>query len=435
MNKVVKNASWIIVGRIVQALLGVVVSMLTARYLGADNFGLINYASSVVAFVLPIMQLGLNDIYVREIVNNPEEEGKIVGTTYVLTFISALACIIGVVSFAFIANGREPLTIVVCALYSVSLIFKATEMIRYWFQAKYLAKYASIVSLIGYVSVTAYKIYLLATEKGIQWFAISNSVDFLLISVLLFIIYIKIGGQKPLFSWQIAKRMLRVSKYYIISELMVVVFAQTDKVMLKLMVNDAVTGYYSAAVACVSMSSFVFSAIIDSMRPSILEGKLLSQEKYERRIIYLYNVIIYLSLALSLFETIFAHWIIRILYGADYDPAIGILRIIVWYSSFSYYGGAKDVWILAEQKQKYLLWLNLSGALGNVLLNALWIPRFGAMGAAVASLCTQFFANIVMGFVIKELRYNNVLMIKSLHPGYFAEIVKMYCKKYNRKFS
>ena len=429
MNKVVKNASWIIAGRIVQALLGLIVSMLTARYLGASNFGLINYASSIVAFVVPVMQLGLNNVYVREIVNYPEEEGKIVGTIYILSFISSLACIVGVISFAFIANSQEPLTIMVCALYSISLIFRATELIRYWFQAKYLAKYASIISLVGYVTVSAYKIYLLATQKSIQWFAVSNSVDFLMISALLFVVYLKLGGQKPLFSWSVAKRMLGASKYYVLSELMVVVFAQTDKVMLKLMINDTVTGYYSAAVACISMTSFVFSAIIDSMRPSILEGKMLSQEKYERRVIYLYSIIIYLSLALSLFETVFAHWIIRILYGTSYDPAVDILRLIVWYSSFGYYGGAKDVWILAEQKQKYLIWLNLSGALGNVLLNTLWIPQFGAMGAAAASLCTQFFANIVMGFIIKELRPNNILLLKSLHPKYFIEITKSVLKK------
>ena len=117
------------------------------------------------------------------------------------------------------------------------------------------------------------------------------------------------------------------------------------------------------------------------------------------------------------------------MYGSSYDPAIGILRIIVWYSSFGYYGGAKDVWILAEQKQGYLIWLNLSGALGNIFLNALWIPQFGAMGAAVASLCTQFFVNVVMGFMIRELRPNNVLMLKSLHPKYFIEIVKIVLQK------
>lgn len=57
-NRVVKNASWIIGIQIVKSLLGLVISMLTARFLGPSNFGLINYAASIVAFVTPIMYLG-----------------------------------------------------------------------------------------------------------------------------------------------------------------------------------------------------------------------------------------------------------------------------------------------------------------------------------------------------------------------------------------
>ena len=72
MNKVAKNATWIIGCRIVQSVLALIINMLTARYLGPSNYGLITYASSIVAFVVPIMNLGLSNILVQEIVNNPE---------------------------------------------------------------------------------------------------------------------------------------------------------------------------------------------------------------------------------------------------------------------------------------------------------------------------------------------------------------------------
>ena len=64
-NKVVKNAKWIIVCKVVQSLLQLVIGMLCARYLGPSNYGLINYAASIVAFVLPIMQLGLQSTLVQ----------------------------------------------------------------------------------------------------------------------------------------------------------------------------------------------------------------------------------------------------------------------------------------------------------------------------------------------------------------------------------
>lgn len=49
-NKVTRNASWMIIGRIYQMSLSFVVSMLTARYLGPSNYGLVNYASSFTSF-------------------------------------------------------------------------------------------------------------------------------------------------------------------------------------------------------------------------------------------------------------------------------------------------------------------------------------------------------------------------------------------------
>jgi O-antigen/teichoic acid export membrane protein len=135
-NKVAKNGIWIISCKIAQSFLSIIVTMLTARYLGPSNFGLINYAASIVAFVMPIMQLGLNAILVQEIVNKPEKEGETIGTTLIMTQISAFLCIIGVSLFAFIANANEKITFIVCVLYSIQLIFYSIELIQYWFQAK-----------------------------------------------------------------------------------------------------------------------------------------------------------------------------------------------------------------------------------------------------------------------------------------------------------
>ena len=76
-NKVIKNATWIVVCRVIQAVLSLVVSMLTARYLGPSNYGIINYAAAVVAFVVPIMQLGFRNTLVNEFVKRPEKEGAV----------------------------------------------------------------------------------------------------------------------------------------------------------------------------------------------------------------------------------------------------------------------------------------------------------------------------------------------------------------------
>ena len=424
MNKVAKNATWIIVCKIAQSVFALIINMLTARYLGPSNFGLITYAASLVAFVLPLMQLGFSNILVQEFVNNPEREGETLGSAVVLSGFSSLLCIVGVTAFAAIANPNEPDTIIVCLLYSVILIFQATDLIQYWFQAKYLSKYTSIISLAAYLIVSAYKIFLLITSKSIYWFAVSNALDYALISLGSYFVYRRLRAQRIGFSLKLGKEMFSRSKHYILSSMMVTIFAQTDKIMIKLMIDEEATGYYGAAVACAGMTSFVFAAIIDSFRPSIFEAKIDSEELFEKRLAMLYSIIIYLSLLQSLVMTVLAPLFINILYGDAYSPAVGALQIVVWYTTFAYMGSVRNIWILAFNKQKYLWIINLMGAGANIILNAALIPFIGIYGASVASLITQFFTNVIVGYIIRPITPNNMIMIKGLNPKYLFEAIR-----------
>ncbi len=429
-SKALKNASWIIGCKIIQSLISLIIGMVTARYLGPSNYGVISYVSSVVAFALPIMQLGLNQTLVKEFVQNPEQEGRVLGTALVINILSSLVSIVGSISFVAIANAGEKETILVCALYSLMLVFQATEMTQYWFQSKLLSKYPSIASLISYVLVALYKIYLLVTQKNVVWFALSHVLECCLISVILMVVYGKLGNQKLSFSWQFGREMLSRSKYYIIPSLMVMVFQNTDRIMIKLMMGEAETGFYSAALTCIGISGFVFHAVIDSMRPVILEAKNKNHEHYEKRVTQLYSIVTSISLTQGIVMTVFSKPLVYLLYGDEYAQAASILAVAVWYVTFSYYGSVRNVWILAEGKQKYLLAINVSGAIANVLLNLALIPLWGGVGAAVASLVTQFFTNVIIGFIFKPIRRNNYLMLRSLHPKVLIDMLKTVLKRH-----
>ena len=380
LNRVVKNTSWIIVCKIVQSLLNLVVSMLTARYLGPSNFGLINYAASIVAFMVPLMQLGLRSTLVYEFIQRPDEEGKTLGTALLMNVLSALLCMASIAAFVTIANREEKTTIIVCILYSINLIFQALEMCQYWFQKNLLSKYTSLISLAAYVIVSIYKIYLLQTNKNMYWFAVAQAIDYCLIAVALLVAYKKNGGQRFSVSFKRGKEMLAKSKYYIISGMMVTMFAQTDRLMIKNMLGDAATGYYSAAVACAGVVSFVFVAIIDSMRPVILESNKQSVQAFELNISRLFSIVFYMSLMQCVAMTVLAKPIIWVLYGKDYLSSVNALRLVVWYVTYSYIGQVRNIWILAMRKQKYLWRINLIGVVLNLTLNFVFIPFGGILG-------------------------------------------------------
>lgn len=421
-NRVLKNATWIIACKIVQSILSFVIGTLTVRYLGPTNYGVITYVVSVISFLLPIMRLGLNNTLVKEFVINPNNEGEILGTALILNIISSFFCMVGAIAFVSIANAGERETIIVCALYSLVLLFQATEMTMYWFQSKLLSKYPSIATLIAYVVVAIYKVYLLITGKSVVWFAISYVLDYFLISIILLVIYKKLSNQKLSVNWNIGRQMLSRSKYYIIPSLMVIVFQHTDRIMLKLMDGDIETGLFSAAITCSGMTGFVFHAIADSARTVILEAKERTQELYERKVVQLYSIITAFALAQSICMTILAKPIIYLLYGKAYLSAVPILRLVVWYDTFGYYSAVRNIWILAEEKQKHLTKINVVGALANVVLNACLIPVLGGIGAAIASVVSQFFTNVMIGFIYKPLRRNNYLMLKGLNPKVMIDV-------------
>lgn len=422
-SKIFKNASWIIICRIFQSILSLLVTMLTARYLGPSNYGVINYAAAIVAFVAPIAQLGLGSIQVQELVDRAEEEGTIIGTTLCMSLASATMCTAGVIAFSTISNRDDVEVVIVCALYSIVLFFQSAELLQFWFQAKYLSKYSAVVSLVAFAVISAYKIFLLIKGLNVYWFAVSNSIDYIIISFALLILYKKLGGKKLQFSISVGKRMLAKSKYYIIANMMVVVFSQTDRIMLQQMLNSAATGLYSAAATCAGMVNFVYTAIIDSFRPMIFENHKHSSKAFQKSVTQLYAVIIYLSLCECIVVTFFAKFIIRLIYGAQYVEAASALMIVAWYTMFSYIGSVRNVWILAENKQKWIWKINLFGALANVVVNYFLIPIWGINGAAVASLVTQIFANVIISYLIKDIRESSRLMVKALNPKNIVSLV------------
>ena len=105
---------WIIGCKIAQAVIQLIIGMLTARYLGPANYGLVNYAASITAFATPFMQLGLQSTLVQEYIHAPQKNGEILGTSMAMSLISGAFSMLGVIGFALVANRGEPITIIVC---------------------------------------------------------------------------------------------------------------------------------------------------------------------------------------------------------------------------------------------------------------------------------------------------------------------------------
>ncbi len=413
-NKTVKNAGWLIGGRVIHVLLSFVVGLLSARYLGPGNFGLINYATAYATFFTSFCTLGINSVIVKNFIDNPAEEGETLGTTLVLRLASSVLSLCSIVGIVRLVDGNEPVTLAVVALYCLSLVFQVFDTFNYWFQSKLLSKYYAIATMISYIAASAYRIILLIQGKSVQWFAVANSVDYCIVACLLFLFYKLNGGPKLSFSVKKSKELLSVSCSYILSGLMIAVYGATDKLMLKQMLDESSVGYYSLASSISTMWVFILSAIIDSLKPTIMRYHNENKSLYEKTNRRLYAIIFYVSFLASACIGVIAPLFVTIVYGKAYLPAVTPLRIVVWYVAFSYLGVARDIWIVCEKKQKYLKYLYFGSAALNVLLNYLMIPLLGASGAAIATVITQISTVFIFPLFIKDFRPNIRLMLDAI---------------------
>ncbi len=414
-NRIVRNAGWIIAGRVLQMGVNFVVGVLTARYLKPANYGLLNYAGAYTAFFAALCTLGINSVIVKEFVDGPGKEGKIIGTALGLRAVSSFLSACTILAVVSVVDREEALTITVVGLCSIGVLFNSLEIFTFWFQSRLESRVSATAILAAHLITASYKVFLIVSGKSVVLFALATSIDYICVGLFLAIAYMRHGGGRLSFSFPYARRLLSRSVHYILPALMVSIYGQTDKLMLKQMLSESDVGYYATAVSICTAWCFVLSAVIDSMHPGIMEAHRDGQRaRYERQNRLLYAIVFWVSAAVSVAIVLFSRPIIELLFGESYLPAALPLRAITWYTAFSYLGVARNAWIVCENKQKYLIWIYLSAAAANVLLNLWLIPIWGTVGAALASLAAQIVTTMVTPFFIKALRPNAIMMLEAI---------------------
>lgn len=413
-NKAIKNAGWIIGERIVQMALSLVASVLSARYLGPDNFGSLNYTASFITFFSVIAALGMDGVVIKKIIAQPEKEGDYLGGGIVLRLLSSVICAVVVVAVVMLLNPGDQEKLVLVLLQSIQLLFLSVNLLDSWFQRHLKSQYVSLAKIVASVIVMGYKLWLLATARSVEWFAFSNSLTAIVVAAVLLIFYKRSSTYKLKVDIESGFSILKDSYHYVLSGLMVSLYGQMDKIMIGKMLSDASVGLYTIGTSICSMWIFVPVAVINSFRPMILSlrqsGKM---ELYNLRLRQLYSFIIWLCLAVSLFVFLLAPVIINLLYGEQYLGAVKTLRIAIWFETFSMIGTARGIWILAENKNRYVKYYLAIGAGVNLVLNAILIPAWGIEGAAVATLATQITTSLIAPMLFKPTRIHTKIVLEA----------------------
>ena len=404
-NKTFKNnISWIFLGNLLHSIFTFLLNIFVARIMSKEDYGNINYVFSWISFFNSFAILGINNVINKFLNNNQKESNEYLNSAIVMRFISSIISIICVFFLILLLENGNTKIIYITLIYSMYFISEIGQIYVYWFRYKREANIVAILRIIAFFISASLKIVALLFFKNIYLYTFGIVLETLMFSILLFISYKNKYGFKMIFSKAKMKRILKSSYPFISASLLITIYAQTDKVMLKNMMSASEVASYSVAITIAGLMGTFASAVIEGFRPEIISNYKSDKYIYAKRLRQLYCFIFWLCIAYGFFITIFSKHIITILYGKKYLTSVPALSTIVWYTSFSYFGSANNVYLVAENKEKYAQLTTLIGAITNIILNLFLIPKMGIVGAAFASLVTQFIANFGILIIVKELR-------------------------------
>ena len=411
-----KNTGWLIFDKVFHMALSIFITGYVARYLPEAQYGMLSYGLAFTTFFTALCKLGIDAIIVNEIIKNRGKTGEILGTTIVLRLVSALLSIICTTLFVLLLRPNQAIVFVITTVQSLSLVFMALDTFDFYFQSKLISKYSALARMISYPLVCLLRIVLVLTKADVTFFAAAVVLDSLTIGIVSYIFYKKSEPQRLHFSINMSKHLLKQSYHFIPSALMIALYTQMGKIMLGSLAanSDMENGFYEPAVLIANMWTFIPLALIDSGRPIIMTLKNQKEEtKYNSRYTQLYSTVIWLSIVAGIGFLIFSPLAINIVFGAKYAPSANILRVLIWARLFSIVGTTRGIWMVCEDKGKYVKYFVGIGAVLNFTLNFIFIPYFGALGAAIAILLTEIGASVIAPLFFKKTRPIGKIMLDS----------------------
>ena len=416
-RKYFANTSWLLGERILRMVVSLLVGIYVARYLGPERFGLLSYTLSFVLLFSSLASFGLDDILVRELVKQPEQRNNLLGTVFWLKVCgTAIMSTTIAVVLQFMAEDQQ--TYWMIALITFGFLFQATNVVDFYFQSQVQSKFAVRAQAFQLLLTSIFKIYLVWNQAELIWFAFALMLDQVVVAVLFLLVYHwKIEWFPFLsFTWIQAKKLMIDAWPLIFAGMVVSVYMKIDQVMLKEMLDAKAVGVYAAAVKLCEAWYFVPTAVIASLFPAIITARKNSETLYEERVQKLYDLMVWVAVAVALPTTLFADWVILILYGADFQEAADVLKMYIWAGVFVSLGVASSKWLIAENLERYSFYSTLLGAILNIVCNFYLIPIYGIRGAALATLISYGTAAYLSMAIFEKTRNNFWIATRALNP-------------------
>ena len=402
---VIKNTIWSFVSQIGGRLLKSVLIIYAARALGAAEYGVFSYALTLAAFMNTFMDPGVNAILMREIARSSEgERRKLISTTLV---IKVVLVVVGAAIVIFIgpyfsklpgASALLPLAGLILTLDTLREFF--LSLVRGMEQMEWEA----IISLFTNVGVVVFGfIYLLAdrTAHSLAFgYAFGTGIG-AIAAILLLRKYF--AGVFKSFSARLIPTILRAAWPFAIIGALGLLLTNTDILIISWMTTASDVGVYSAAIRIIQVIYLLPSVFQATTLPlfSRLAGR--GDKEFRNALEQTMCVLVLISLPMAIGGVILGVPIMTFFFGPAFVSGSLSFKILISTIVVAFPGAIGANAIFASGNQKSLIVSSAIGGVSNVLFDILFIPRWGIVGSAIATLLAQLLSNGHLFYVMKKL--------------------------------
>jgi O-antigen/teichoic acid export membrane protein len=388
-----------------------------SRLLGPGEAGVFGLATTYLMIFTTIPR-GLDDLVVRQVSREPNHASRYLTSFFLLRVIlSAMLCgvLVFLVRFAFDYSERTVGVILVMALSVIpeSLAYVPQSILLAERRFGTLAGVLACVNLLKLVGGWAVLIGL-GSLRHVAWVWLIGAL--LAMTSLLIVAVRRVGGVRwsDWFDWRPLAHNWRAALSFLFITAMMTLESQVDVVILSAFRGEMEVGWYGAATT-VTFSLVMFAqAYRFAVYPLMTRYALQSPEKlftlYERSMRYLGTLVLPMVAGIVLL----APQIALLVFGSQFQPSIGILRVLIPVLVFIFLNIPDSRVMLVKDRQDWSLMFLVGSLVVNVILNLVLDPALGAMGAAVARVCsTLIFFLFTHLYVVRRLMPVNILQMLS----------------------
>lgn len=391
--------------KVVSISISLPVTFFLANSLTVEAFGSLSLLFAVVAFITPLSSLGLNAILVKELVAAPNQTETILGTVIGFRLVGALLGASCCLAWGWLSTELTTSEGAALQCLAVASLFHGFHALEFWFQSKVNAAVVAKMRILVRIVFAALKVAIILVSHNLVYVAAIFALEQVVLGVAFVLLYFMQAKSRQFnFNFNYGVSILKQSSWLILSGLASIIYLKIDQIMLAHFAGRKVVGVYSLSVKITETWYFLATAVVVSVFPAILALKEKSDKDYNIRLQQISDLLFVIAISFALLVTFSAQPFFDYFFDQQYQQSATLLTIHIWASVFVFNRALTSKWLIAEEQLKFSLISHGAGAIVNLVGNYMFIPVYGAEGAAIVTLFSYMAGTYLIFWLFSETR-------------------------------